>query len=214
MEASLSPDQLTCYLKKAIESRESVKFEFTKNVSRALDCAVRIGESIGINREQAAYLEVSDIKQLKLGIINAATIKKRVAHRLELHTVTHLIELPTLIFEERDFYCFERQASQPNFVTTKRVVAKIVTLKDLESCSLNDMLVLIPQADPGYDWLLGHGIGGLITKYGGANSHMAIRAAEIGLPAAIGVGEKLYELISQMGTVELDCGNRILRELL
>jgi glutamine kinase len=214
MEAGLSPDQLTCYLKKAIESRESVKFEFTKNVSRALDCAVKIGESIGINREQAAYLEVTDIKQLKLGIINAATIKKRVAHRLELHTVTHLIELPTLIFEERDFYCFERQASQPNFVTTKRVVAKIVTLKDLESCSLNDMLVLIPQADPGYDWLLGHGIGGLITKYGGANSHMAIRAAEIGLPAAIGVGEKLYELISQMGTVELDCGNRILRELL
>ena len=24
----------------------------------------------------------------------------------------------------------------------------------------------IPQADPGYDWLFGHGIVGLITKYG------------------------------------------------
>ena len=35
-----------------------------------------------------------------------------------------------------------------------------------------------------------HKIKGLITKYGGANSHMAIRAAEIGLPSVIGVGEK------------------------
>ena len=29
-------------------------------------------------------------------------------------------------------------------------------------------IVLIPQADPGYDWLFGHKIAGLITKYGAA----------------------------------------------
>ena len=74
-------------------------------------------------------------------------------------------------------------------------------------------LVLILQADPGYDWLFGHGIAGLITQYGGANSHMAIRAAEIGLPAAIGVGEKLYEKILNMRQVELDCANHIIREI-
>jgi phosphoenolpyruvate-protein kinase (PTS system EI component) len=61
--------------------------------------------------------------------------------------------------------------------------------------------------------LFGHGIAGLITKFGGANSHMAIRSAEIGLPAAIGVGEKLYEKISQMKRVSLDCANHIIREI-
>ncbi len=64
-----------------------------------------------------------------------------------------------------------------------------------------------------YDWLFGQDIAGLITQYGGANSHMAIRAAEIGLPAAIGVGEKLYEEIAKMHQVELDCGNQIIRKI-
>ncbi|NQY42139.1 MAG: hypothetical protein HRT87_02185, partial [Legionellales bacterium] len=71
---------------------------------------------------------------------------------------------------------------------------------------------LIPQADPGYDWLFGQGISGLITKFGGANSHMAIRAGEMNLPAAIGVGEKLYERIMKMDVVELDCANQVIRE--
>jgi hypothetical protein len=42
---------------------------------------------------------------------------------------------------------------------------------------------------------------------------MAIRAAEIGLPAAIGVGEKLYEEISGMRSLELDCSSHIIREI-
>ncbi len=42
---------------------------------------------------------------------------------------------------------------------------------------------------------------------------MAIRAAEAGLPAAIGVGDKLYEKISHMRRLELDCANQIVREV-
>ena len=48
---------------------------------------------------------------------------------------------------------------------------------------------MIENADPGYDWIFLHKIRGFITKYGGLNSHMAIRAAELGIPAAIGTGE-------------------------
>ena len=67
---------------------------------------------------------------------------------------------------------------------------------------------MIPQAYPGYDWLFGHGIAGLITMYGGANSHMAIRAAEFGLPAAIGVGEGKYEALARATVLELDHVNK------
>lgn len=44
--------------------------------------------------------------------------------------------------------------------------------------------------------------------YGGANSHMAIRAAEFGLPAAIGVGEGIYERLSRARLADLDPANQ------
>ena len=68
--------------------------------------------------------------------------------------------------------------------------------------------MLIPNADPGYDWLLARDIAGLITMYGGANSHMAVRAAELGIPAAIGVGELLYRDLEPANVIRLDCASR------
>ena len=40
--------------------------------------------------------------------------------------------------------------------------------------------------------LFSHGIKGLITKFGGSNSHMAIRCLELEIPAIIGMGEKKF----------------------
>ena len=72
-------------------------------------------------------------------------------------------------------------------------------------------IVLIPQADPGYDWLFGYSIAGLVTMRGGSNSHMTIRAAEFGMPAAIGVGELLYSQLAQAQMMELDCNARSIK---
>ncbi|MGH6661243.1 MAG: PEP-utilizing enzyme, partial [Rhodospirillales bacterium] len=46
------------------------------------------------------------------------------------------------------------------------------------------------------------------TQYGGANSHMAIRCAEFGLPAAIGCGEKTFEALLEARVVLLNCASR------
>ena len=51
-------------------------------------------------------------------------------------------------------------------------------------------------------------INGLITKYGGINSHMAIRCAELNLPAAIGVGNDLFNQIIQTNKLLLDCESK------
>lgn len=205
--------EFTNYLKEATQAREFVKFEFTRNLSQALDLCVLLGNEFEISRNDLSYLEFNDLEQLKLNVFSIDMVKALIKTRKKKHSITCSIELPPLIKSEHDFYCFERFASQPNFVTIDRVEARVKQLDTEKVEDLIGVIVMIPQADPGYDWLFGHDIAGLITQYGGANSHMAIRAAEIGLPAAIGVGDKLYEKITMMNRIELDCANQILREV-
>jgi hypothetical protein len=117
-----------------------------------------------------------------------------------------------------DLHVFERFRSQPNFVTSKRVVAPLVELAgtsevESEPSEVGGRLVLVPRADPGYDWLFGHPLAGLITMYGGANSHLAIRAAEANLPAAIGVGEACYERLARARVLEMDCAGQQIRSI-
>ena len=72
-------------------------------------------------------------------------------------------------------------------------------------------IIVIESADPGYDWIFSHDIKGLITKYGGANSHMAIRCAEFNIPAAIGSGNRLYDTILKAHSIEIDCNSEMVR---
>lgn len=211
--ADLTPSELFDYLQQAIQTRERVKFDFTHSLSKALDFCLELCKELSLIRQEMAYLEYHDLEQFKLNAIGVDVLKARIRQRQKSYIVTQLTELPALIIRETDFYCFERHASQPNFITTHKVEACVHLLDGASTTALGGCIVLIPQADPGYDWLFGHGIAGLVTKYGGANSHMAIRAAEIGLPAAIGVGDKLYERISRMHKLELDCASQIIREI-
>ena len=89
----------------------------------------------------------------------------------------------------------------------KRIEKPIVILSPYQSDEpvLEDKIVCIEGADPGYDWIFTRNIAGLITKYGGANSHMAIRCAEYGIPAAIGCGEQPFDKITKAKRVILDC---------
>jgi len=212
--ADISAEELLNYFEKATQAREFVKFEFTKNLSKALDLIVKAGKELGIKRKKLSFLEYSDLEQLKLNVLSIKDIKKNIKKRKKKFLITEAIELPPLIQDISDFYCFERHSSEPNFVTSKIVQAIIYKFKAEDETSMHGKIVIIPQADPGYDWLFSHKIAGLITLYGGANSHMAIRAAEIGLPSAIGVGEKLFEKIAMMKRVELNCSNRLIREVI
>lgn len=74
----------------------------------------------------------------------------------------------------------------------------------LDTNNISGKIVMIESADPGYDWIFAPGIKGLITMYGGANSHMAIRAGELGIPAVIGAGAKRFEQYRQAEVVEID----------
>ena len=64
---------------------------------------------------------------------------------------------------------------KPNFITNKKIVANIKKFnKKNKNDNYKDKIIMLEVADPGYDWLLSYPIAGIITKYGGANSHIAI----------------------------------------
>ena len=122
------------------------------------------------------------------------------------HIVTSAIRLPQVLSDIADVHIIPFQVSLPNFITTKKINAASAYLGLHQSSNdLSDKIVLIENADPGYDWIFSHPISGLITKYGGANSHMAIRCAEFGIPAAIGCGEQRFDRLVNSGTISLDC---------
>ena len=81
------------------------------------------------------------------------------------------------------------------FITDKRIHGGIKYYGDIKKISeIKNKIVLIENADPGYDFIFTYGIKGFISKYGGANSHMAIRCLELGIPAIIGIGEKIFKI--------------------
>lgn len=49
--------------------------------------------------------------------------------------------------------------------------------------------------------------------FGGANSHMAIRAGELSIPAVVGVGTKNFEKYKTAKALEIDAGGKLVRIL-
>lgn len=122
------------------------------------------------------------------------------------YSETSRISLPPLIAHESDVWSFVWPETTPNFITQGCVDGPVSTASS--SQPLDGSIVFIPHADPGYDWIFSHGIVGLVTAWGGANSHMAIRAGEMGLPAVVGLGEQRFTELARAQRVSVDCANR------
>jgi hypothetical protein len=205
----LHPDPvgLFDFLQAGIELRESAKFQFSRNLSDALALIVEYGARLGLSREDLAYCDIAAFKELHIAAGHPRDVLSlSIEGGKAAYEETRRVSLPPLITRPEDVWAFEWPETAPNFITQKEVIASVVSTEVRER--LAGAIVCIPSADPGFDWLFAHPISGLITAWGGANSHMAIRAGELGLPAVIGAGEGLYRRWSGAQRLHLDCGGR------
>lgn len=205
----LQPDPvgLFDFLQAGIELRELSKFHFTRNLSDALALITECGAQWGFTREDLAYCDIAAFKELHVAAADPkGALLRSIEQGKARHAETLKISLPPLIAKAADVWAFEWPETEPNFITQKQVTAPVVGSYDRER--LDDAIVCIPSADPGFDWLFAYPIAGLITAWGGANSHMAIRSGELGLPAVIGAGEVLYRRWSGAQRLHLDCAGR------
>ena len=192
----------------AIKSREYSKFVFTMVLSEVLEQVSEYLAEMGISREDAAFLDIKvllgfyttldSIRAKDIVLANIAKNKKE-------YEYTKALCLPHLIAKNTDIYAHKQSSNEPNYITQKSISAPKANINDGD---IKGKIVCLKNADPGFDFIFSQNIAGLITAYGGANSHMAVRCSEFGLPAAIGVGTRLFELCENASIITLDCLNQ------
>jgi phosphohistidine swiveling domain-containing protein len=196
------------FIKAGIEGREYAKFVFTRSLSDALSLIRQLGEDHGLSAEDCAFLDYGAIRTLysNSGSVREALLES-VAHGREHHALTRNLVLPPIITSPDEVFAFHLPPSQPNFITRRSVTAPVASVGDPPE-TFAGRILFVPSADPGFDWIFTLGIGGFVTQFGGANSHMAIRAGELGIPAVIGAGEALFRRWQTARELCLDCTNQ------
>ena len=188
------------FASRSISFREHAKLIFSKSINEIFINLIKLSKEIKISRNDLEYVSIknfivyyNNVEPQKLKSLLIKEIKK---NKRDIEYL-NLIEFPELITNETDLYCHEQKSRKGNYITNKTISGEIVSISEIKNYStLSNKIVLIENADPGYDFIFSYKIKGLITEYGGANSHMSIRCLELGIPAIIGIGSKDYKLIS------------------
>jgi phosphohistidine swiveling domain-containing protein len=214
----VNADELLEYVKLAIAEREHVKFIFTRALSNALAMLVEWGSQNGISRDDLSYLEWNAIDKSLTHPIMDDPDRHYIAQAdvaRKNYSACHSFKLAHLISAPRDIYVATQNRSKPNFVGLHHTIGQPIFLdsNSATSIELQNKIVCIQNADPGFDWIFTKKPAALVTQFGGANSHMAIRCTELGLPAAIGCGEQIFERIINARTIEINCEQKIIRPL-
>ncbi|MEB3212399.1 MAG: hypothetical protein VKL39_13655, partial [Leptolyngbyaceae bacterium] len=173
-------EKIECFMRQAIQGREYAKFVFTRNVSAALEALADFGTSIHLTRDQLYDVDLNEFFLSRSGGVPNEEIALRIQRRSEsgrqLRKLAVTCKLPPLLTEKSDLRVSVLGADQPNFIGTASVIAGCIDLDSQVTSGFSDVkgyIVMTRNADPGYDWLFASGIVGLVTLFGGANSHMA-----------------------------------------
>tara|TARA_Y100000741_G_scaffold360868_1_gene343853 strand:- start:3658 stop:5961 length:2304 start_codon:yes stop_codon:yes gene_type:complete len=201
-------DQLMSFIKDSIKNREYAKFIFTKSIDQIFSNLNELGKKYKISREDLSFLDIQKILKLYFDYSNFKSIKSlktNITQNKNEYYKNYLINLPDVINEGKDLFIQKKLEAKINFISNKIIRSKIINYEYVDLINSLDGIVCIENADPGYDFIFSKNIKGLVTKYGGQNSHMAIRCAEKNMPALIGVGEKLYNEIVESKFININC---------
>jgi len=209
------PNKFLNFVSVSVQEREQSKFEFSAILSACLEEIAHLGKMLGFHRADLSFLTVDDImeaddlqpERVQLKQFWAKTICFRKAEWQD----DARIRVPALITVPDDLVVVKPTKSKPNFITSREVEGRIITLKErLPSASreLSGKIVVLEAADPDYDWIFSSQIAALVTKYGGVASHMAIRSAQFGIPAVIGCRDRLYNEFCIHERARINCGKR------
>ncbi len=174
----------------SIISRENSKFMYSKAIDLTLN-----------QIKQNHNLDENKIKNLNFEIFSKTG-------KIFYESENSYFELPDIITNSNDFLFFENLNTKPNFIGQSIVKGELSPISEKKNQRYKDKIILLPNADPGWDWILNLPIKGMVTKYGGPNSHMAIRASEKNITSVFGVGDDLFKELQNSNILEIDPLNK------
>ena len=204
------------YIRQAIRLREFTKFVYSKFVSVTLEAIAAWSGEMGLSREDVSFLPLRTVlRAVGDPSLDRSRLTGELARRREHHQREAQVITPSVIRTPEDLTLVVERETRPTFITDQVVRSAVKVISDLDrpGTDVRGSIVCAERADPGYDWLLAAGVRGIITRFGGPNSHLAVRCAELRLPAAIGCGKAVYQLVVRHGEVELDCSSRQIRTI-
>ncbi|MDC3051758.1 PEP-utilizing enzyme [Acidimicrobiaceae bacterium] len=172
----------------AVSTRENSKFYYTKGIDGILS---------EIEEKNISDRELFKLLDFEYNDMN--TFNQKIEDTL----------MPDVITSSDDFYAYEEMNKDGNYIGQGTVSGEILFLDGTENNrnNLDNKIIVIPAADPGWDWIFNYKIKSLITEFGGPNSHMAIRCAEHNIPAILGIGEKNFSAILNSKNLVVDFSN-------
>jgi len=208
---SVNFNQFLKFAKLSIENREYLKLIFSKSINEIFSCLKDLAKEININYQEFQHLDI-DLILKAFHNLEQENLKKTILRNININkksaSFSKYILLPDVINNVTNFEIFHDLDCKENYITNKSIVGEIFELnKSKKLKNTKDKIILIENADPGFDFIFSYKLKALVTKYGGSNSHMAIRCMELGLPAIIGVGDKIYNQLSKSKKVFIDCNN-------
>lgn len=215
LDIGLDAGGLLEYTRIAVYGREYAKFVFTRLLCAVLDFLAAKGSELGVPPDRLdcmpldAWLDQSVEVWGNLGARDMLVARTEQRHRQ--HRLSSLVLLPPVLASAQEVYAFEMPPSEPTYITTRRALAPIKVLSQgpvVQRDNVEGRIVAVANADPGFDYLFALGIKGLITAFGGPNSHMAVRASEFSIPAVIGIGEEEFARLRDGMQIEIDCQRR------
>ena len=217
---NISFDIFFDFAKLSIKERENSKFIFTKYINEIFSSIKKLSKEIKIKHDDFEFVSINTILN-SYNNLKVTKLKNEIKHEIKenkkMYEISKIIKLPDVITSIKDIYFNYETVAKGNFVTLKKTKGKIKILnKNIVSKkigSLKNLIIFIENADPGFDFVFSHKIKGLVTKYGGANSHMSIRCMELNIPAVIGIGQKKYNFFSSFKEIEIDCENKLIKNL-
>jgi hypothetical protein len=202
----LTPQDLIAHYRVLLQVRELGKFALARGVSLALDALEARARTFGIDREDAGWLPLDDLLD---EAARATLLRQRIDEAAARHRLESALRMPLLLGDVHldSVHCAPGQANYLGGGRCSGALAVIDARSRPDDVPLH-AIVAIASADPGFDWIFLRRPAALLTAFGGPNSHMAIRCAEQGVPALLGVGLESFRRLAGAARMTIDFDTR------